>query len=287
MGDYMDDVALKFVPAEVDARGGVTPGAILVGQGPRRVIAVHGWFGGAQSWRRLWPYLDGLNYSYAFMDCRGYESSRHFPGIYTVEEAAQDVLSLANKLDWERFSLLGHSMGGMIIQRVLLDAPARVAALVGVAPVPANGSQLAEPTRLMFEGAVDDVTKRHVIIDRSTGSRLTPTWTVKTAQLSEQAVERIAFGKYLQSWTKTDFHTEVVGNSARVLVVIGQHDPSMDEVRTTETWLDWYPRAEMVILSNSGHYPMDETPIALATVVEAFLTGEGGDTPASVSCVPR
>src|SRR5690606_29151668 len=43
---------------------------------------------------------------------------------------AQDLLALADQLGWARFSLVGHSMGGMIAQEMALRAPDRIERLV-------------------------------------------------------------------------------------------------------------------------------------------------------------
>ena len=37
------------------------------------------------------------------------------------------------------------------------------------------------------------------------------------------------------------------------------------------TVMQWLPNAELHVMSNSGHYPMQETPIQFVTVCEAFL----------------
>ena len=112
---------------------------LLIGTGPRKVIALHGWFGRASGWGPLVDVLDTASFSYAFMDCRGYGGMKGSGGPYTLEQIAQDALALADGLGWQRFSLIGHSMCGSAIQRVLVDAPARVGKLVAITPVPASG----------------------------------------------------------------------------------------------------------------------------------------------------
>ena len=41
-----------------------------------------------------------------------------------------------------------------------------------------------------------------------------------------------------------------------------------------QTWLTYFPEAELTVLANAGHYPMFETPVALATAIEEFLGRE-------------
>jgi len=93
-----------------------------VGNGPHAVLGLHGWFGAAQAWQTLAPYLDGSRFSYYFLDYRGYGSRMGEQGQYTVAEAASDAIATADQLDLQRYSVLGHSMGGSVMQQVLMQA---------------------------------------------------------------------------------------------------------------------------------------------------------------------
>lgn len=244
---------------------------VTVGKGPRKVLALHGWFGSAESWGPWVDVLDVRSFTYAFMDYRGYGGSRHLKGLYTLEEIAGDALSTADALGWGRFSLIGHSMGGAAIQHVLARAPQRVEALVGITPVPASGVPFDEAAWKLFTSAAGDAQARRAIIDFSTGGRLSGAWLDRMVAQSLDRSSEEAFGAYLHSWAKSDISSQVGGSRVPVKVIVGQHDPSLNEAVMQATWMRHYPVADLEVMGNAGHYPMDETPVALATSVEQFL----------------
>ena len=198
-----------------------------VGSGGHTVLVLHGWFGSSRSWQAFLPHLDREAFSYVFLDYRGYGSRRGETGEFTLAETAADVLAAADELGADRFSLLGHSMGGTVMQRVYADAPERVRALVGVSPVPASGVPFDEQSRQLFHGAADSPDNRRAIIDLTTGNRLTSIWLDAMVRHSLDHSDREAFAAYLPAWSGTDFHTEIAGSDVPIQVIAGRHDPAL------------------------------------------------------------
>ncbi|MGK5052039.1 alpha/beta fold hydrolase [Janthinobacterium sp. RB2P8] len=245
-----------------------------VGHGPHAVIVLHGWFGDAHAFAPMEAALDGGAFSYVFMDNRGYGGMRGVPGDYSMDEVATDALALADALGFATFSVVGHSMGGIALERLALLAPLRLRKLVAVAPVPSCGVALDAPARALFLDASGNQQARRAIIARSTGGRLPATWLDWKAQYSWESSDQAAFANYFLAWSGTDFSEEV--KAARValplLALVGEHDPRFDAALMRRTYLAWYPQARLEVLANAGHYPMNETPLALAASIEAFLS---------------
>ena len=244
---------------------------MIVGSGDHHVLVLHGWFGSARGWGALPGYLDPSAYTYVFMDLRGYGSRRDVAGDFTMQEAAADAVALADELSWDRFSLVGHSMSGQAIQHVLLQAPGRVRRLVALNPVPATGVPMDDDEWALFSGAAASRDNRFAIINFTTGGRLPGAFVDHIVQHSLDNSAAGAFGAYLGSWAKTDFSDQVKGNQAAVKVIVGEHDPALSAAVMEQTWLRFYPGAELEVVPNAGHYPMFETPAALAASIEEFL----------------
>ncbi|MFE0044261.1 alpha/beta fold hydrolase [Streptomyces albireticuli] len=252
------------------ATGQVIPHEVH-GTGPVRVLLLHNWFGDRTSYDRLRAHLNGDAFSYAFLDCRGYGEAKDLDGAFTMEEVAADALAVADHLGWETFSVVGHSMGGKAAQLMLLEAPRRVTSVIGISPVPASGFPLDDESRELFTGAARNPGNRRAIIERTSGGRYDQAWLDAMVGHSVERSSATAFRAYLDSWSGVDFHERVRGNPARVLLVVGAHDPALGPETMRATWLRWYPNAALEVLQDAGHYAPEETPEALAAVVERFL----------------
>ncbi len=148
----------------------------LVGDGPEHVVVMHDWTTDRRTWQALHSLLDTDAFSYAFMDHRGYGGSRAVPGAHTAKEAAADVVGVADELGWGVFHVMGHSMSGMIAQRVTLDFAERVRSLVAVTPVPTSGVPADADGLALFRASATDGTSFKQVARLLTGDRLTERW---------------------------------------------------------------------------------------------------------------
>jgi pimeloyl-ACP methyl ester carboxylesterase len=192
-----------------------------------------------------------------------------------MQEIADDAIALADHLGWQRFHLIGHSMGGMAMQRIMVDATRRVKSGVALTPVPASGVPFDEAGWVLFAGAPEHDENRRGIIDFTTGSRLSGHWLDWMVRRSRKTTTQDAFADYLQAWAKTDFSAEVNGLAVPLLVLVGAHDRALTEAVMKSTFMVWYPNARLEVIANAGHYPMQGTPVYLTTVTETFLREHG------------
>lgn len=93
------------------------------------VLALHGWLDNAASFIPLAPLLDGIDL--VAIDLPGHGASGHRPpgAWYHPVDWLSDVEAAADALGWERFVLLGHSLGGAIGSLFATARPQRVRAL--------------------------------------------------------------------------------------------------------------------------------------------------------------
>lgn len=102
-----------------------------------RVLALHGWLDNAGTFDGLAPLLPETDL--VCLDMPGHGLSYHRPPgvIYHFVDWVPEVFCAADALGWERFSLLGHSMGGAIASLAAGTFAERISKLIlieGIGP---------------------------------------------------------------------------------------------------------------------------------------------------------
>ncbi|MHB0853477.1 alpha/beta fold hydrolase [Stutzerimonas nitrititolerans] len=142
MSHTFEEVRLRLPHLEVAAH--------LYGpENGRPVIALHGWLDNAASFSRLAPLLNGVRI--VALDLPGHGLSDHRPpgAGYNIWDYAYDILQTAEQFGWQRFSLLGHSLGGIVSVLLAGAMPERIERLALIdGLIPYTGEAESAPRKL-------------------------------------------------------------------------------------------------------------------------------------------
>ena len=254
------------------------------GRGGRPLLLVHGFTGAKEDLTDGLPTLAERGWHAVAPDLRGHGSSDHPPGraAYEVDVFVADLLGLADALGWDRFVVLGHSMGGAIAQRLALDHPGRVDALVlvstfhgplaidpdlvglGVAIVQNGGmSALAaaldarresDPAATAARRRIEQASPAHA---RRLGAKL----------LACSQDMWLAMAPQFPDWPDT--LADITTLDVPTLVVVGEEDETMRG--HCERLAGTIPGAAFALVPGTRHSPQLEAPDRFWPVVLAFL----------------
>jgi pimeloyl-ACP methyl ester carboxylesterase len=246
------------------------------GSGSSGVIVLNDWLCDTSTWDGARPYLDAGRSTWAFADLRGYGRSRGMEGAFTASEAAGDVLALADALGWKRFFIVGHSMSTLVALHLAQTAADRVQRAVVVSPPPPGGFGADAATLASMQAvARGDDAKRLAILKHMWGARLSDAWIRFKADKWRDTADAEAVAGYVLMFARDGMPDAKTPITIPVLAVTCENDaPHMRRDAVTQALTPLCERLTVHSLTDSGHYPMQESPPLLATVVGRFVADD-------------
>ena len=94
------------------------------------VLAFHGWLDNAATFDHLAPYLKEFRLVSLDLPGHGLSEHRSSGSSYHFSDIIVDVLEVLHVLGWQRFSLLGHSMGAGVASYLAGTIPEKISSLI-------------------------------------------------------------------------------------------------------------------------------------------------------------
>ena len=244
------------------------------GQGPALVLQ-HGFLGGSGYFA---PQLARFCHSHDVIaaDLPGFAGSAAEPTPESIEGLSKAMIGLLDELHIERFSLLGHSMGGMVALQTALDHPTRIERLV-LYGTSASGRL---PNRFeTFEQSIERLRQDGV---EATAARIAATWFVDGEKApfyplcveAGRGVTEAAAVACLQAIPKWDVSARIGTLDVPTLVLYGDKDRSYG-LGDALGLARGIPGACLCILPDCAHNVHLEKPDLFNQVVADFLLKTG------------
>jgi len=275
---------------------------------PNKVLCVMGWATCYKMgiWENQVEYFSQFpDFEVCIFDNRGSGFSGSPPGRYTMSVLANDALRLTDHLGWDKFHVMGASMGGMISQRLSVIAPHRIRSLTLLCTRFDSGWWYSLPTwtalgiivkqhlemfvlrdetshvrnllDLLFSQKflagrhLDGATNREFLLRRMSERRkMVPPVNVKgsVSQLAAIQGHRIT-EKDVAIFLESDF---------KILVITGDNDLMVPHKHSYHIKSMLKHKAELFVIEGAGHGLLEESKDIVNEKVKDFMLAQSQDT---------
>ena len=235
------------------------------------LVLVHGFLGSSDMWkpqidffkdnfRVIVPALPGFGYSSAIYSCN------------SIECMAKAIINLLEKKKIKDFNLLGHSMGGMIVQEIAKIAGEKILKLICYGTGPRGNI----PGR--FETIDQSREKLKINGLKDTAHRIAKTWFIEeekakyfylcTQARKQTSIEAADNGLIaMKNWSGVKNLKNIKNET---LIIWGDQDKAYN-FNQVETLNDNIPNSDLKVIKDCSHNAHLEKPEEFNMLVEEFL----------------
>jgi pimeloyl-ACP methyl ester carboxylesterase len=239
------------------------------------LVLVHGFMGGSAQWHLQAPLARARPLIAPDLPGFGANAGSAAAPIERIEDFAAWTLDHLTRQRVERFDLLGHSMGGMVVQEMVRQAPDRVRRLV----LYATGSIGALPGR--FEPIETSMERARADGAAATAHRIAATWYLDreaaadypacAAIAAQTTLPALLAGlRAMRDWSGEDYLPHI---SLPTLVIWGDRDRTYPWSQTERLWRT-IPDCALAVIPNCAHAVHGENPGLFNRILAEFLDRE-------------
>ena len=232
------------------------------------MVMIHGYTGSKEDFAELGAFLSMRGYRVVAFDNRGQHESPHSSrdDAYTIASLARDAVALAHHFGLERPHLLGHSFGGLVAQRAVLEAPTLWTSLTmfcsGPGAIP-DKPDLEETLRILPTLTMEEAWFTY----RDRDAQVWKTYELlKRRWLASDRRSVLTHAQHLLS--EPSRVAEVAATGIPVHVVYGQFDDAWP--LELQDQMAVAMGAPVSVIAGAGHCPNEDAPEYTAQVLADF-----------------
>jgi pimeloyl-ACP methyl ester carboxylesterase len=247
------------------------------GENGPAVVLVHGLGGSQRSWGDVVPLLARSARVFA-PDLRGCGGSTRGSADWTLAQAAGDLEAMAHALGLDRYVAVGHSLGGVVVEELIVRRPPEVAGAVLIS----TSSRLSEKATANWLRLAEIVEARGLSDSPAAAARgyseefaaAHEDVVAEHARLSA-ATDRSVYAAQARAASSYDYTEGLAGVACPVLVLQGLADRLTPPGGSVLLHRALPPNARLEMIEGAGHNLPIEMPDRVAALVLDFARAHG------------
>ena len=265
---------------------------IKEGNGKKILIFLHGLSSNSDAWFRNIETLD-KDFTCIAIDLPGFGKSYKDAEEFTATYFASIVKKFAEKMKIEKFTLVGHSMGGQTAIKFAAKYPEKLDKLILIAP--AGIEKFSE-----FEGTAMKMVMNPTTIMASTEEQIDRNYQLNFYKMPEEAAQMIQDRKNIVKSADFEAHAIAIQKSVKgmlddtvtqdlekistpTLILFGKNDalipnkylhPTLTIDELSKTAQESIKGSKLILINEAGHFLQFEKPIEVNKEIKEFLSKE-------------
>jgi pimeloyl-ACP methyl ester carboxylesterase len=243
------------------------------------VVLIHGFQASARIWQMVQQALPADRYTSIAINNRGAGASEAPPSEhdYGVPIFAADAFELVNQLGWDRFTLVGHSLGGATVAQFAVDHPQMVTGLMLLDPADPDGRQFppgSPSVETMLDRMIEGRRAQQAAgrggdgIDASGGGANAEFMRLLAADMRAAPEQRLRGS--MRSMFEVRLGERVKTLPMPVLLAGGDKDELIPVTNMLATWAKYPAGTGLHFWHGVGHSPNVDCPEDLAALIRRF-----------------
>jgi branched-chain amino acid transport system permease protein len=253
------------------------------GEGPEKVVFIHGFEASAQIWAMTQAALPADRYASIAINNRGAGASDAPPdeADFSVPIFAADAAELVGLLGWRDFTLVGHSLGGATAAQLAVDHPELIKGLMLLDPSDPDGYRPGLPR----EGPeLDALIERRMAVRRRTQAQASQrgagggaggddlrSQSLRALMADIRAAPERRLRGSMRSMMRLSLGDRVKSLPMPVLLAGGDADTTIPVPAMLATWAKYPPGTGLHFWHRAGHSPNLDCPGEVAALLRLFI----------------
>ena len=236
------------------------------GTGTPSLLFLHYFAGSSASWSDVMSQLQETAHCIA-PDLPGFGDSDPIADP-TIEAVAGVIAEMIRQLDLQRYSLIGHSMGGKVALALAATQPPGLQSLILLAPSPPTPEPIADSERSRLLKTYGNRSAAEETAHKITAQALSEAAFEQVIQ-DNLRTSQAAWQAWLECGSQQDISSAMAAIKVPVLVIVGAEDAVIPQSLLQREVVDTIADVQLVVVPNAGHLLPIEAPEAIAKLIQA------------------